>query len=181
MRDDAVGGRAFGRRHLPFIGRGLDQHHAGDRAALAHIILRCADAAAAAGREIAPHALARHALARRRIFGGDLRPVAFELFGDQLGQPGQRALAHFRARDPDDDGVVGLDHDPGVDFRRAVGGARDRGATSPPAPPQRCCTSALDHASSIGHDGDSPSDPSGKSICSSQPASPENIGWTTTS
>src|SRR6185369_6463039 len=78
--------------------------------------------------EIAPGALAGDALARRRIFGGDLRPVAFELFGDQLRQPGERALAHFRPRDADDDGVVGPDHDPGIDFRRAVGGAHDRGA-----------------------------------------------------
>ena len=62
-------------------------------------------------------------LAGRRIFGGDLRPVAFELFGDELGEAGERALAHFRARDADDDGVVGPDHDPGVDLGRAVGGA----------------------------------------------------------
>ncbi len=128
MRDHAVGGGAFGRRHLPVIGRRLDQHHARGSAALAHIVLRVADAAAAAGGEIAPDALAGDVLARRRIFGGDLRPVAFEFFGDQLRQPGQRALAHLRARDADDDGVVGPDHDPGIDFRRAVGGADDRGA-----------------------------------------------------
>ena len=82
-----------------------------------------ADAAAAAGREIAPGALARDALAGRRIFGRDLRPVAFELFGDELGKAGEGALAHLRAGDADDDGVVGPDHDPGVDFGRAVGGA----------------------------------------------------------
>ena len=123
MRDDAVGGGAFRGRHLPFIGRGLDQHHARGGAALADIFLRGADAAAAAGREIAPGALAGDALAGRRIFGRDLRPVAFEFFGDELGEAGERALAHLRARDADHDGVVGPDHDPGVDFRRAVGGA----------------------------------------------------------
>ena len=121
--DDAVGGGAFRRRHLPFIGRGLDQHDARGRATLADVFLGGADAATAAGREIAPDALAGNALSRRRVFGGDLRPVAFEFFGDQLREAGQRPLAHFRSGDADDDGVVGLDHDPGVDFGRAIGGA----------------------------------------------------------
>ena len=123
VRDHAVRGGALGRRHLPFVGGRLDQHHARGRAALAHIFLRIADAAAAAGDEIAPDAVAREVLARRRKFGRDFGPVAFELFGDELGEAGQRALAHLGAGDADDDGVVGLDHDPGVDFRRAVRGA----------------------------------------------------------
>ena len=76
--------------------------------------------------EIAPDALARDVLAGRRVFGRDLRPVAFEFLGDELGEAGERALAHLRARDADHDGVVGPDHDPGVDFGRAVGGADDR-------------------------------------------------------
>ena len=128
MRDDAVGGGAFRDRHLPFIGRGLDQHHACGGAALADIVLGGADAAAAAGREIAPGALARHALAGRGKFGHDLGPVAFQFLGDELGEAGERALAHLRARDADHHGVVGPDHDPGVDFGRAVGGADDRGS-----------------------------------------------------
>ena len=128
MGDDAVGRGAFRGRHLPFIGGGLDQHHARGGAALAHIILRAADAAAAAGREIAPRALAGDALAGGRKFGRDLRPVAFEFFGDQLGQTGERALAHLRAGDADHDGIIGPDHHPGVDFRRTVGGAHHGGS-----------------------------------------------------
>src|SRR5262249_14016070 len=48
--------------------------------------------------------------------------VAFELLGDKLREARQRALAHLRARDADDDGVVRTDHHPGIDLRRAVGG-----------------------------------------------------------
>ena len=130
MRPDALcvitllAARALGGRHLPLVGRGLDQHLRAAAPPSRTYSCDVADAAAAAGREIAPDALARDALAGRRIFGRDLRPVAFELFGDELGEAGERALAHLGARDADDDGVVGLDHDPGVDFRRAVGGAR---------------------------------------------------------
>ncbi|MGY3508453.1 hypothetical protein ACVIQY_001428 [Bradyrhizobium sp. USDA 3051] len=127
--NDAVGGRAFGRRHFPRLGGGLDQHHACGGTALADVVLRRADAAAAAGREIAPDALAGDALARCRIFGRDLRPVAFEFLGDELGKAGEGALAHFGAGDADDDGVVGPDHDPGADLRGAVGRA-DHGGTA---------------------------------------------------
>ena len=51
---------------------------------------------------IAPHALARDVLPGRRILGRDLRPVALELLGDELGEAGERALAHLGARDADD-------------------------------------------------------------------------------
>ena len=125
--DHAVRRAAFGRRHLPFIGGGLDQHGAGGGAGLADILVRGADAAAAAGRHVAVDALAREALAGGRIFGGDLGPVAFELFGDELGEPGERALAHFGTRDADHHGVVGPDHHPGIDLGRAVRGAHDVG------------------------------------------------------
>src|SRR5262249_58224529 len=54
-------------------------------------------------------------------------PVAFEFFGDELRKPGERALAHLGARDADHHSVVGADHDPGIDFRRAVGGTDDAG------------------------------------------------------
>ena len=125
VRDHAVRGAALGRRHLPGIRRGLHQHDAGGGAALADVFVRLANSAAAARREIAPDALARDALARRRILGGDLRPVALELFGRHLGEAGDRALAHLGARDPNDDGVVGTDDDPGVDLGRAVLRAHD--------------------------------------------------------
>ncbi|MET3323489.1 hypothetical protein ABIF54_000742 [Bradyrhizobium japonicum] len=127
MGDDALRGGAFRRRHFPRIGGGLDQHHARGGAALADIVLRRADAAAATGREIAPDALAGDALAGCRIFGRDLRPVAFEFLGDELGEAGERALAHLGAGDADHDGVVGPDHDPGADFGRAVGCAHHGG------------------------------------------------------
>ena len=71
-------------------------------AALAHVLLRLADAAAAAGGEVAPDAVARQVLARRGVLGADLGPVAVQLLGHQLRQPGQRALAHLGARDADD-------------------------------------------------------------------------------
>src|SRR5262249_3435915 len=89
-------------------------------AALAHVILRVADAAAAAGRHVAPYALAGDVLAGRGIFGRDLRPVAFELLGDELGEPGERALTHLGTRNANDHRVVRADHPPGVDLRRAV-------------------------------------------------------------
>ena len=76
--------------------------------------------------EKSPDALPFHALARGRVFGGHLRPVALEFLGDQLREARQRALPHLGARDADDDGVVGPDHDPGVDLGRAVGGERGR-------------------------------------------------------
>ena len=116
VRDHARFGLAFRGRHLPRVGRGRDQHLARRRAALAHVVLGAANAAAAARRHVAPDAVARQVLARRRHLGLDLLPVALELFGHQLGQPGQRALAHLRARDADDDIVVRADEHPGADL-----------------------------------------------------------------
>ena len=120
VREHAVGRRHLGDRDLPFVGRGLLEHLARRGAALPHVQVRGADATAAAGREVAPYPLAGDALAGRRIFPGDFRPVGFELLGDQLGETGERALAHLGAGDADDDGVVRADHHPGIDFRRAV-------------------------------------------------------------
>src|SRR6185503_14912493 len=87
------------------------------------ILVAVADSATAAGREVLPDAVAPHVLAGRRILGRHLRPVAFELFGDELGEAGERALAHLGADDADDDGVVGLDDHPCGHFR-SVDGAR---------------------------------------------------------
>src|SRR5262249_19031980 len=91
----------------------------------------------AAGREIAPGALARNALAGGGEFGDDLGPVAFEFLGNKLGEAGERTLAHLGACDADHHGVVGPDHDPGVDFGRAVGGADDRCSTEGNVEPER--------------------------------------------
>jgi hypothetical protein len=98
-----------------------DQHLARHRAATADIALGLADAAAAAGREIAPHAVAREVLARRRVLGGDLGPVALELFGHELGKSCERALPHLRAGNTNHDRLVRLDHHPGIDLWDCLG------------------------------------------------------------
>src|SRR5262249_7999254 len=71
------------------------------------------------GREVAPDALPRKILSRRRELGTHFRPVAVEFLGHELRQTGQRSLTHFGAGDPDHDGVVGIDDDPGIDLGRA--------------------------------------------------------------
>ena len=118
MRDHALVDRALGGRNLPLVGGRLHEHGARRRAALAHRVLRIADAAAAGGGEIAPHALAGDVLAGRRIFRLDLGPVGVEFFGDELGEAGDRALAHLLTADAHDDRVVGTNDDPCVHFRR---------------------------------------------------------------
>jgi hypothetical protein len=143
MRDHTRSGAALGRWHLPAIGRSLHQHHAGSGAALAHVLLAFADAAAAAGAVVAPDAFTRQVLARRGVLGGDAGPIAFQLFGHHLRQAGQRALPHLAACDADDDFFVRLDDDPSIDFgrhalcggaggkaedKRTCGGARQGGA-----------------------------------------------------
>src|SRR6202022_3986550 len=95
--------------------------------AAADIILRGADAAAAAGSHLAPDALAAEILTRGNRLGGDLLPIAFELLGHQLGEAGARALPHLRARDADHAGVVGLDDHPGIDLSAGIGGGLLRG------------------------------------------------------
>jgi len=102
--------------HFPLVGGGLDQHHAGGGAALADDFLGRPDAAAAGGEEIRPHALAGDVLARGREFVTDLRPLAFEFFGNHLAQAREGALPHLGARHPNHDGFIRLDHDPGIDL-----------------------------------------------------------------
>ena len=65
----------------------------------------------------------------------------FELLRDELSEAGHRALPHFGARHADDDGVVRLDHDPGIDLIRvarfgvrSVGAEGELEADSEPAP-----------------------------------------------
>src|SRR5262249_39283699 len=62
-------------------------------------------------------------LAGRGIFGRDLRPVALELLGDQLGKAGQAALAHLGACDANDDGVVRPHDNPDAELGRTFGRA----------------------------------------------------------
>ncbi len=114
MRNDAVRHREFPHRHVPFIGRGLKQHHARSSTAAAHVVLRNADAAAAASAHFAPGALGREILTRGDGLGRNFLPVALQLLGDQLREAGARALAHLGARNANHAGVVALDHDPDV-------------------------------------------------------------------
>ncbi len=58
VRDDAALDRQLRHRHLPPVGRRLQQHDARHGAAAANVVLGDADAAAAAGAELAPYALA---------------------------------------------------------------------------------------------------------------------------
>ncbi len=139
MRDDAVRRGAFRNRDIPLIRGGLHQHRPGGGAALAHILVRLADAAAAAGGEVAPGALALHALARRRVLDLHLGPVALELFGDELREAGDGALPHLGAHDADVDGVVGPDRDPDADLGRAILRAR-HGRTEGKTQPQNQAT-----------------------------------------
>ena len=120
MGDDTDRGSALGRGHLPLVGRGLHQHHACSCPALAHVVLRFADASAATRAEAAPDPLARQVLAWRGVLGTDAGPVALQLFGHQLRQAGERTLSHLAARHPDDHAFVGLHHHPGADLGRAA-------------------------------------------------------------
>src|SRR5262249_14488457 len=98
---DAISDRQFAHRHLPILGPGLQQPPARDGAAAANIVLRGADTAAAAGRHLAPDALAGEVLPGRDLFRLYFVPIAFELFGDELDEARDRALSHLRARDTD--------------------------------------------------------------------------------
>ena len=116
--NDALGDGAFSYGYFPFVCRSLHQHQTRRRAALAHIVLRATDALAAAGGKTTPRALARNTLAGGGVFGGDLGPVTFKLFGHELCQTGQGALPHLGACDAYDHLVIGLNHHPGVHLGR---------------------------------------------------------------
>ena len=120
VRDHAVGGAALGGRHPPASAAAWISIMRAVAPPLRTYSCEAADAAAAARGEVAPRALARDALAGRRVLGRHLRPVALELLGHQLGEAGERALPHLGARDPDHDRVVRADDHPGVDLGRAV-------------------------------------------------------------
>src|SRR5262249_46375757 len=85
-----------------------------------NIVLRGADTAAAAGRHLAPDALAGEVSPRRDLFRLYLVPIALELFGDELGEARDRALSHLRARDADHAGVVAVDATPRIDLGPCV-------------------------------------------------------------
>ena len=87
--------------------------------------MRVPDAATAARGHVLENTVSTHVHVHIRVLGLDLVPVAFQLFGHQLGQTGERTLTQLRARDTDNDRVVGLNHDPVRHFRRATGFSGD--------------------------------------------------------
>src|SRR5690606_11645022 len=121
--DDVLRSLDVGHVNTPAIGCGLHQHHARGCTAFANIFLRVADALAAIGAEIAPDALAANTLAGSDIFPADLVPVGFQFLGNKLGKTGQRALTHLDAGNADQNRVIRIDNDPGVQLLDAFGGA----------------------------------------------------------
>jgi hypothetical protein len=64
----------------------------------------------------------------RGVFDFHLRPVAFELFGDDHRQRGDGALPHLVVRRADEDAAIGVNRLEGVDLVwRAVGPPSLRG------------------------------------------------------
>src|SRR4029079_2891090 len=72
MRDDAVGDRELAGRNIPLRSCGLQQHDTRRRPSASNIVLRGADAAAAAGTHLAPCAFAGEIAARRDALGRHL-------------------------------------------------------------------------------------------------------------
>jgi hypothetical protein len=123
----AVGRFAFARRHVPALRRSLDQPHARVGAGLQQHLPRRAHAAAAHGRHRAVDVLVTQVARRRGVFDLDLRPVAFEFFGDDHRQRGDGALHHLLVRRADEDAAVRADGEEGIDLvRRIVGSPRLR-------------------------------------------------------
>src|ERR1700744_5027516 len=84
-----------------------------------------------------PGAVGREILARRDALRRHLAPVAFEFFGDELGEAGERALPHLGARDANDASIVRLDRDPEIDLSGALGRAFGIGRTERQAQAER--------------------------------------------
>jgi len=97
MRNRAVGRDALGTGTFHSLAAAWINIFACGSAGFAHIFMRLADTAAAAGGKIAPRALARDTLTGSRVFVVDFRPIALKLFGNELSKTGERALPHFRA------------------------------------------------------------------------------------
>lgn len=111
----ALVGGDLARRHLPFFGRGRDQHRARGSAGLAHLLVRDRHGVAAAGALHAAHQGAAVLLGvGRRAFDVDEIPVGVELFGRERRQARERALAHLEVLGQDRHAVVFGDADEGV-------------------------------------------------------------------
>ena len=100
---DAVGGDAFGGRHVPALRRGGDQHLPRRRAGLAQVFLRGRESSGCRRSTCRPRRGCAADFPRGETkLGAHLAPVAFELLGDQHRQAGRDALPHLGARDADD-------------------------------------------------------------------------------
>ena len=117
MRDRAGASQAFRRRHIPTRRGGRDQHLARGGAGLPQIKLRGRDRAAGAGRHVAPNFMAVKIFEGGDELGTDVRPITFEFFRDQHGEPGLRALPHFGVRDANHRRIVRVNDQPCGDFR----------------------------------------------------------------
>ena len=161
MGDDAIRRRAFAHRHAPALRRSLHQHDARCGAALADQLIALTNATAAAGGHIAPDPAAGEVLAGGGVFGGHFGPVAFQFLSHHLRQAGEGALAHLGACDADDDGVIRLDDDPGIDLGRggALGGRLARGGDAEAKGEGAHGGSGQGRAASDGVHGLSPSQP----------------------
>ena len=93
-----------------------DQAFASARAGLLDHLAGLAHRAAAAGAEAPVDLVLLEIAVGRSVFRLDESPIAFELFGENLRQGGEAPLPHLGAAVTDDHGVIGLDHDPGVDL-----------------------------------------------------------------
>ena len=110
---DTVLGTAFILFHFPILGSSTNQQCAPGRTGLTQRRPEGAHRGAATG-----ELLADKRVGVRLICWGhfhlDARPVTVEFLGEQHGDGGMHALPHFRAADPQRDGVVRVDTYPGI-------------------------------------------------------------------
>ena len=131
---------AFAGRDVPALCRRGDQPFAGAGAGLLDHRAGFPHRAAAAGGERSVDLVLAEIAVGGGVFRLHLGPVAVQFLGHDHRQCGKTALAHFGAAVADDDGVVRLDDDPGVDLAgmrrfvapRADGERRGFGVTALP-------------------------------------------------
>src|SRR5439155_21667684 len=116
VRDLAHRRSALGRGHAPALRRRRDQALTRARPGLLDQLAGLAHRAAAAGAQATVDLVVPEITIGGSVFRLDERPVAFELLGEDLRERGETALPHLGAAVADDDGIVGLDHHPGVDL-----------------------------------------------------------------
>ena len=106
----------FARGHAPLLCGGAFQHEARGGAGLAHGLDEIAHGAGAVGVLRAEFGIADG------LFDADRLPIDIELFGDDEGQRGAAAGAHFGAVRGDDDLAIGFEAE--VDAGLPGGGGR---------------------------------------------------------